>query len=61
MNVKLINFRPIAALTAELAYSLKQIEGLPFLKDFRHEYRAPQRVKVPTIKVQAINSAALPG
>lgn len=47
MNAKLMNFRPTAASTTELAYRLKQIEGLPFLKDFRPEYRVPRSVKVP--------------
>lgn len=30
-----------------LPHRLQQIEGLPFLKDFRHEYRVPHSVKVP--------------
>lgn len=47
MNVKLINFKPIETLAIEVAYRLKQTEGLPFLKGFRHESTVPRSVRAP--------------
>ena len=61
MNVKMINFKPTAAEAIELAYRLKQIAGLPFLKDFRHEYRVLCSVRAPLNKSLGYKFCLLPG
>lgn len=38
---------PVAALAPELTHWLKQIQALPSLKVFRHEYRVPCSVNAP--------------